>query len=696
MATQRPFILDPLFTGIRRIPGIGQRTGQALEKLCGTKMFDLLGHLPISTVDRRTVSTIADAKAGQIVTLKATVTEHRAGASRKQPYRVMIEDDSGAMPLIFFKAWPKTLEKQFPIGAQIALSGKVDFYNGFPQMTHPDKVVPADKIADIARIEPIYPLTQGITHTLMNKCITYARDRIPEFPEWLNAAHLTQQKWPSFQSALNTLHTPESDSDFAPDSPARERLAYDELLATQLTLALIRQRSKTKKGQSLQDTKNLKQQAIDALPFQLTNGQIGALQDIEYDMAVPERMMRLLQGDVGSGKTAVAFVAMAIAAGADKQSALMAPTEILARQHLSTLQPLCERLGLRCDILTGREKGKKRDALLAKLAAGEIDLLIGTHALFQDGVEFCDLGLSIIDEQHRFGVNQRLGLTNKGHAVDALVMTATPIPRTLTLTLYGDMDVTRLTEKPAGRQPIDTRILSSQKLPELVSGLERKIKAGEQIYWVCPLVEDSEKIDLAAAEDRHQGLQRYFGDRVGLVHGRMKGHEKDAVMDQFKDKALDILVATTVIEVGVNVPNATVIVIEHAERFGLSQLHQLRGRVGRGDKAASCLLVYHGQLGDVARKRLSTMRDTEDGFVIAEADLKLRGGGEILGLRQSGLPAFKFANLSAHQSLLKAAHDDARLIIQKDPRLQSERGHALKHLLYLYEMDQAIRYLESG
>jgi ATP-dependent DNA helicase RecG len=407
-------------------------------------------------------------------------------------------------------------------------------------------------------------------------------------------------------------------------------------------------------------------------------------------------MMRLLQGDVGSGKTAVALLAMASAAEAGRQSALMAPTEILARQHFDRIAPLAEAAGLRTALLTGRERGAERRGILADLEAGLIHILVGTHALFQDDVAFTDLGLAVVDEQHRFGVHQRLALGAKGDGVDVLVMTATPIPRTLALTYFGDMDVSVLREKPAGRQPIATRIVSTDRLDEVTGAIGRAIAAGDLVYWVCPLVAESENVDLAAAEDRFAALKEAFGDQVGLVHGRMAGRDKDAAMESFASGRTRILVSTTVIEVGVDVPQASVMVIEHAERFGLAQLHQLRGRVGRGTKASTCLLVYKGPLGPLARSRLEMMRQTEDGFEIAEADLRLRGEGEILGTRQSGLPGFRLADLDRDDDLLAAARDDARLLIERDPGLASERGQALRLLLYLFERDQAVKLLQAG
>jgi ATP-dependent DNA helicase RecG len=517
--------------------------------------------------------------------------------------------------------------------------------------------------------EAVYPLTAGVSSKVLTKAIRASLERTPEFAEWQDEAWLTRKQWPTVPDSLQAVHRPECAADLEPANPARSRLAYDELLANQLALALVRRRMKRASGRALAGDGDLSSQILAALPYSLTSSQQTSIAEIHTDMAKPERMMRLLQGDVGSGKTIVALLALIKAVEAGAQGALMVPTDLLARQHAETLQPM----------------------------AGDIQILVGTHALFQSGVEFNDLGLVVIDEQHRFGVHQRLALQSKaGDATDLLVMTATPIPRTLSLTLYGDMDVSRLTEKPAGRQPVDTRVLPQQRLTDVIDGIERATATGERAYWVCPLVEDSEVVDLAAAEDRYAALNGRFPGQIGLVHGRMKGPEKDAVMERFKSGEISVLVSTTVIEVGMDVPEATIMIIENAERFGLAQLHQLRGRVGRGSGKSRCLLLYQEPLGETARARLKIMRDTEDGFVIAEEDLRLRGSGELLGTRQSGVPTFRLANLVEHAELLAAARDDVELILARDEHLASPRGRALRDLLYLFERDEAVRLLSSG
>jgi ATP-dependent DNA helicase RecG len=698
----RPEVLFPLFAPARTLPGIGPRLETLVAKLVGvksgeTKVVDLCWHLPTGLVDRRRRPKIAEARDGEIATIEVQVGLHVAPRTKRLPYRVHVHDDTGEMQIIFFNVHGDYLAKALPEGSTRIVSGRVDFYQGEPQMTHPDHIVAPEEVASLPLLEPIYPLTAGLPLKAVQKAARAAVERAPELPEWQDGPWLKARGFPSWRAALKAAHEPESEAELMPDSPSRARLAYDELLANQLALGLVRRRMRALPGRSIVGDGHLRAKVISALPFALTGAQRTALAEIDDDMKSGRRMLRLLQGDVGSGKTVEALLAMLNAVEAGCQAAMMAPTEILARQHHASLVPLCEAAGVRLELLSRREKGKRRAELLEGLATGAIDILVGTHALFQEDVAFKALALAVVDEQHRFGVHQRLQLQSKGGTgTDILVMTATPIPRTLTLTAYGDMDVSRLTEKPPGRKPIDTRALPLDRLDDVVEGLRRALAGGAQIYWVCPLVEESEELDVTAAEERHRHLEADFGGVVGLVHGRMKAAEKDAAMARFEAGETRILVATTVIEVGVNVPSATVMVIEHAERFGLAQLHQLRGRVGRGGDRSSCLLLYHAPLGETAAARLKIMRETEDGFRIAEEDLKLRGAGELLGTRQSGLPTFRVADIERHGELLAAAYDDARMIIERDAELETPRGQALRVLLYLFERDEAIRYLRSG
>ncbi len=647
-------------------------------------------------IDRRYAPKIAEAEPDRVATLTLRVGQHLTPHSPRQPYRVACFDDSGEISLVFFHAHADYLTKVLPEGEVRVVSGKLERFGGRLQMTHPDHIGPLEDLARMKRVEPVYPLTGGLTLKPLGKAIRAALERAPKLPEWLDAALVARERWPAWRAALAAVHAPEGPEALPPLTPARRRLAYDELLANQLALALMRHHQRSQHGRALRGDGRLCDKVIAALPFELTASQRQTWSEIAADMASEARMLRLLQGDVGSGKTVVALLAMLGAVEAGAQAAIMAPTEILARQHFLTLAPLAQAAGVGIELLTGRDKGKAREAALQRLSSGESALAVGTHALFQQEVGFHDLALAVIDEQHRFGVHQRLTLASKGRAVDVLVMTATPIPRTLVLTSYGDMDVSRLTEKPAGRRPIDTRVMPLERLHEVVDGVARALDGGAKAYWVCPLVEESEVSDLAAAEARAEELKRRFGARVGLVHGRMKGKDKDAVMTAFAEGPLALLVATTVIEVGVDVPAASIMVIEHAERFGLAQLHQLRGRIGRGAECSTCLLLYQGPLGETARSRIQILRETDDGFRIAEEDLRLRGAGELLGTRQSGVPEFRLADLAVHGELLAVARDDARLILGTDPDLTGPRGPALRVLLYLFERDAAVKYLRSG
>jgi len=692
----RPPVLFPLFAAVTSLPGIGPRIGPLIEKVAGPKLVDLLWHLPTGIIDRRYSPKIMEAEPGRIATMVVRIDSHVPPPNRRLPYKVRCSDETGFLHLVYFHANADYLKRILPPGETRVVSGRVDHFNNEVQITHPEHVGTLEELETLRAVEPVYPLTAGLPPKTLAKAIRGALDQAPDLDEWVDAATAKRQGWPAWRAALRLVHAPQTPEDLAPTTPSRRRLAYDELLASQLALTLVRGQERKLKGRAIKGDGRLRAKALAALPFSLTNSQKTAVEEILADMAGEHRMIRLLQGDVGSGKTVVACLAMLNAVEAGGQAALMAPTEILARQHAETIAPLAEAAGVRMALLTGRDKGAGRRALLADLASGEIGIAVGTHALVQEDVTFKDLMLAVVDEQHRFGVHQRVSLSEKGRRADMLVMTATPIPRTLLLAVYGDLDVSKLTEKPAGRQPIDTRIISLERLDETIDGLRRAIAQGAQAFWVCPLVEESDEVDLAAATERYEHLRKLFGDRVGLVHGRLKAAEKDAVMADFAARKLDILVATTVIEVGVDVPSATIMAIEHAERFGLAQLHQLRGRVGRGAARSTCLLLYAPPLGDTAKARLAIMRDTEDGFRIAEEDLRLRGGGEILGTRQSGMPEFRLADLAAHGDLLESARADVRLILAQDAELEGPRGRALRLLLYLFERDAAVRLLRSA
>ncbi|MBV9859935.1 MAG: ATP-dependent DNA helicase RecG [Alphaproteobacteria bacterium] len=691
----RPALLDRLFAPVTALPGIGPQLARLIERVAGPLVLDLLWHLPVGLIDRRAAPPVAALQHDSVVTVRVRVEAHYPGFGRR-PFRVLCGDETGNLTLIYFNARGEQIARLLPIGAERIVSGRVELYHGAPQMAHPDYVLAPDAADRLKPIEPVYPMTAGLGSRVIQKAAAEAIARAPEVPEWIEPSLRARRGWPGWAEAVARAHAPSSETELSPLDPARERLAYDEILASQLAVALVRARRQRRPGRVTVGTGALAAAAEAGFGFPLTGAQRLAIAEVTADMGKPHRMMRLLQGDVGSGKTVVALLAMLSAVESGAQAALLAPTEILARQHHATLQRLAAPAGVEIGFLSGREKGRARASMVASLASGLTPIVVGTHALLQPDVAFRDLALVVIDEQHRFGVEQRLALTEKGRSTDTLVMSATPIPRTLMMTAYGDLDVSRLTEKPPGRRPVDTRTVPLERLDEVVAGIGRAVAAGAKVYWICPIVEESETTDIAAVEARHRALRQSLPVRVGLVHGRLKPAEKDSAMADFAEGDIDVLVATTVIEVGVDVPEATIIVIERAERFGLSQLHQLRGRVGRGERASTCLLVYQSPLGEVAKRRLAILRETEDGFRIAEEDLKLRGPGEVLGTRQSGLPALRLADLALHEPLIAVAHDDARLILERDPGLDSARGAALRILLYLFRRDEAIQYLRAG
>lgn len=718
----RPAILNSLFADAMSIKGVGPAVKKALLNLVGyhpaletaqilahpLTIRDVLFHLPTGCVDRRTVYPIAQLPVSGVGTAIVTVQRHYpskapAKARRKPPYKIIVEDASGSMALIYFSPKAEYLLKQLPEGETRVISGWVEAYDGILQMTHPDMVEPVANLPKLARLEPVYPLTHGISQRQLGKVIQAAQASLKPLPEWIDPTLKTQRRWPEWHQALSLLHAPQSLDDWRVASPARTRLAYDELLAHQLALALVREKTHKKSGIHLSGESQLRQRLLAQLPFALTQGQRQVLAEIDDDLYSGGRMLRLLQGDVGSGKTAVALLAMMPMIEAGYQVALMVPTEILGRQHVASIRELTRGLGLNSAMLTGKMSVVERRSVMDALEKGELHIVVGTHALFQEQVSFLQLGLVVIDEQHRFGVNQRLALTNKGLRPHVLLMTATPIPRSLTMTAYGDMECSLLTEKPAGRPRIETRAIPLDRLDEVVDGLKRAIAQGSKIYWICPLVEEPDEQtkkdfegDLAATEERFRVFQQVFGPRVAMAHGKMKPAEREQALDGFAGAAYDILVATTVVEVGVNVPDATIIVIEHAERFGLAQLHQLRGRVGRSNKPSSCLLLYASRCSDAAKSRLKVIRESDDGFFIAEKDLELRGEGDVLGTRQSGFPDFHFADMAVHRELITIARDDVKLALHQDPALHSPRGQALRTLLYLFEYDASLRFLDAG
>ena len=695
MHPKRPQELFQLFAATTTLPGVGTKLASILEKRIGSYVIDVLRHLPIAIIDRSQKPALDAVVDGAIATFDIVVVKHdKPPRGVRRPWRVFCQNDTGSIELVFFHARDDYIQRLLPVGERRIISGRTEIFNNRVQMAHPDYVLKTNEMANMPEIEPVYPLTAGLTPKVLRRAITAALATLPDLPEWIPHSIMASQNWPDFVTAMRSVHTPQSEVDLLPSSPARARLAFDELLANQIALTMVRQQAAdTVPGRIFTGTGNLTRALFDSLPFAMTNAQTNAIFEIKSDQETDKRMLRMLQGDVGSGKTLVALAAMLHVVESGAQAALLVPTEVLARQHHQSLNRMLEPIGKSASLLLGQGRaGSGRKDTLSGLADGNIGIVVGTHALLSENVAFADLGLAVVDEQHRFGVRQRIILGQKGNGVDVLVMTATPIPRSLAMTAYGDLEQSRLDEKPAGRLPIDTRVMPNDRLDQVIDGICRALDAGKRAYWICPLVEESDKLDIAAAEERFASLVRALpAHKVALAHGKMKTPDRDKAMQAFRDGSAQLLVATTVVEVGVDVPEASIMIIEHAERFGLAQLHQLRGRVGRGADKSSCVLVYASPVSDTSKTRLSVMRDTADGFVIAEEDLKLRGPGEFLGQRQSGVPEFILADLGAHGDLLALARTEAR-------RMAAE-GTALTYsdmLLSLFERDSAVRYLAAG
>lgn len=712
MTYLRPPILYPWFASVTSLKGVGPAIASALIRLLrGARvevekeqlpiLRDLLFHMPQGVVDRRAISPIGLLQPGQYVTVEVEIVEHTPPPriKRRIPYRITTRDATGVLVLNFFTVKGDYLLRQLPVGSRRLLCGTMEMYDGHPTIAHPDVIAAPEKAADVLTLAPSYPLVAGLSQRVLGRFMQQALTAVKPLPEWQDAALLSERAWPGLPAALKQIHQPQEAGDMAPQGMARTRLAYDELLANQLALALSRRQQQRASSFIIPTNMQVMVGLMKALPFAFTQGQQEILNTLLQEMNTGQRMVRLLQGDVGSGKTILAFAAMAQVAASGMQACLMAPTDLLARQHLESLQPLAKALCMPIALLSGKMKKAERERLQHAIAQGDVKLVVGTHALFQDDVQFNRLALVVVDEQHRFGVGQRMKLTSKGDAPHLLQMTATPIPRSLCMTLYGDMEVSNLTERPPGRKPIDTRAVPADRMAEIVEALGRVMVAGEKAYWVCPLIEtpdeESEVADLAAAEERFKMLEKIFPGKVGLVHGRMKLAEREKVMKEYAFGALQLLVATTVVEVGVNVPEATVMVVEHAERFGLAQLHQLRGRVGRSERPSRCVLMYHGSLSENAKARLKILRESNDGFLLAEEDLRLRGAGDVLGTRQTGLPDFLLADMAHHFPLIRMANDEAKLILHRDMNLLGERGQALRVLLSLFEYDQAMVMLKA-
>ena len=697
----RPALLTPLFADLSKIKGVGPKLLPTLGKLLGKqdhpRIIDLILHMPFGILERHEIESLKDAESDMRIIAHVNILSHDSPPrNSRRPFKVLVGDEEETMDLIFFGGDPRYITRMLPVGQTRIISGKVQKFNDRLQMAHPESIQRPDDDKPIARLEPAYPLTKGVSRLRLRQFISNALGAIMPLPEWIEPKFMEQEKWPSWQEAILKIHTPKSVQDALPESSHIRRLSYDEILSSQLALALSRRNMVEKQGQSQIATGDLSTQIKNSLPFSLTNAQQDALKEIEEDMAKPAAMLRLLQGDVGSGKTLVALLSACISMEAGHQVALMAPTDILARQHYKSIRQLAEPIGIKVGLLVGSMKAAEKREMQQALVSGEIDLIIGTHALFQDAVSFQDLGLIIVDEQHRFGVLQRLALANKGAMPDVLVMTATPIPRTLVMAYFGDITSSQLNEKPAGRQPIITKSTPQENDEAVIARMQSALDEGKQAYWVCPLVAQSEELDVMSVEERFDILKSKLSHPIALLHGQMPESEKQKAMQSFIDGKTRLLIATTVIEVGVDVPNASIIVIENAERFGLSQLHQLRGRVGRGSIASSCLLLHSNNLSENGKARMDIMCRTENGFVIAEEDLRLRGEGEVLGRHQSGQISTKIADMSVQYDLIQIARQDVKLILETDPELKSERGKALKTLLYLFERDEALSLIRAG
>ena len=695
---KRPEELFRLFARVTALPGVGDKVAKLLEKKMGGLVIDLLRHLPVGLIDRTKRPPLNMVEHGSIITVEVTVTSHdKPPKGSRRPVRVMAENETGHIDIVFFHARGDYVEKLLPVGARRIVSGRAEWFQNKVQMAHPDHVVAPEKAHSLPAFEPVYPLTAGLTTKTLGKALSAATERIPKLEEWIEPDILTRFNWPAWDTAMRDVHTPQKESDVLPGSPPRSRLAYDELLANQLALALVRQSSSKMSGRVTKGDGRLRTKLLTSLPFDLTGAQKRVVAEILADQSSEDRMLRLVQGDVGSGKTLVALLAMLNAVETGRQAAMLVPTEILARQHHQTLSRMLEPLGISPGLLLGKMKMSEKRAVLEGVADGSIPIVIGTHALLTDAVEFHDLALGVVDEQHRFGVRQRLVLGEKGNGVDVLVMTATPIPRTLAMTAYGDLLSSKIDEKPPGRKDVTTTALPIERADDVINRLKSALAGGQRIYWICPLVDESDAIDVAAAEERHIMLNAALPEaNAMLVHGRMDAETRETAMEAFRTGQSQLLVATTVVEVGVDVPEAGIMIIEHAERFGLAQMHQLRGRVGRGRDSANCLLLYKGPLSETARARLSIMRESNDGFRIAEEDLRLRGPGEVLGRRQSGDPEFQLADLAFHADLLELARDQVMGILERNPALDGPEGKRLKTLLALFERDMAVTYLSGG
>jgi len=693
----RPAHLDLLLSPINKLKGVGPKLQNIINKLGIHLNVHFLWHFPYKIIEKKYYENIHDAPINQLVTLKIEIIKHYPSKFRRQPYRVSCLANETPLDIVYFNARHPVVRSILPVKSIRMISGKLEFFKNKFQITHPSSIENISDIQLLREKEPVYSLTAGLNMKSFIKISNQVLHLLPNLKEWIDERLLKKYNFVSWKEAVKQLHNPNIEDTYSEKNFFRRRLAFDELFAHQLAIFIIRTIDNKKTSIPFTNNNKLKNNLINNLEFKLTNSQLIVINEIQKDLESNHQMIRLLQGDVGSGKTIVALISMLTVIESGFQTTLMAPTSILAYQHYENISKLIQDLPIKIDILTGKDKGKTRIEKLNKINNGDTQIVIGTHALIQDGVNFKKLGLSVIDEQHRFGVYQRMAFNYKGFRPSILVMSATPIPRTLTLAAYGDMDESRLIDKPIGRKPIVTTSLILKKEKNLIERIKKKINnSNDKFFWVCPLIEESQELDLKAATDRYNVLNKIFKKKVMLIHGQLSEKEKESTMEKFKNEDFRILVATTVIEVGIDIKSATTIIIEHAERFGLAQLHQLRGRVGRNNEESFCVLLHKENLNDTAKKRIHIMTETNDGFLISEEDLKIRGPGEILGKRQSGLPSFNVADLSYDGDLLEEARLYANNIITNDPKLEKDGNKNLKDLLYIQERDTAIRTLSAG
>ena len=692
----RPEKIKSIYSSISELPGVGPKIENLFNRMGIFRNLHFLWHIPYNVIKRQKHLNIHEAEINSLVTLKIKVLRHKPSRFKRQPYKINCICGETPIDIVYFYARHPVMRATLPVGKEKYVSGKLEYFRNNFQITHPSHIIDAEQIKSLKDIEPVYSLTSGLSQRIVLKYLDKILNSLPKFDEWIEKKILKKYSFENWNKSINSIHNPKNSEDLINNNIFRRRLAYDELLAHQLAISIIRNSNQKKLGIFFNKKSNLTENFIKKLPFELTKSQNKAWDEIKEDLMSRDQMVRLLQGDVGSGKTIIALLSMLLAVESGYQASIMVPTSILANQHFQNISELLKHSSIKIILLTGKDKGKNRLEKIKIIENGEANIIIGTHALIQDDINFKSIGIVVVDEQHRFGVFQRMAFTYKGVRPSVLVMSATPIPRTLSLAAYGDMDETRITEKPIGRLPIITTSLKFINEFKLIKRLKEKIKTGEKTYWICPLVEESEELDLKAATTRYNNLNKIFKKQVLLVHGRLHEKEKEEIMEKFKNENYKILVATTVIEVGIDIKDATTIIIEHAERFGLAQLHQLRGRVGRNNLQSYCILLHKDSIGDNAKRRINKMKATNDGFEIAEEDLNIRGPGEILGKKQSGIPSFKLADLTYDADLLKDAREAATEIINTNPKLNNNHGNNLKELLYLFERDVAIKTLQAG